>query len=140
MEVDSPATPCDASQHVDKQCTRATVQEAIQTIEIFVQGENWPIRIQDTWAKIYRAAQEETTPITRPTDNATIAITELKAQVKDIAEAVRGLTKTTRAAAPLSYAAVLQRGASQLKEIPVPARRSHKVTIAPGKETTVQRQ
>jgi hypothetical protein len=28
-------------------------------------------------------------------DDVTIAITKLKAQVKDIAEAVRGLTKTT---------------------------------------------
>lgn len=47
-------------------------------------------------------------PETRRTDDATTAITELKAQVKDIAEAVRGLAKTTRAAAPLSYTLVLQ--------------------------------
>ncbi len=40
-------------------------------------------------------------------DDATTAITELKAQVKDIAEAIRGLTKTTRAAALLLYALVL---------------------------------
>lgn len=140
MEVDSPTTPCDASRRADEQCPRATLQEAIRTIETFVRGENWPARIQDAWAKVQGAAIEGGAPGTRRTDDATTAITELKAQVKDIAEAVRGLTKTTQAAAPLSYASVLQRGASQPKEMPVPARRSREVTIAPGKETAVQRQ
>ena len=140
MEVDSSSTPCDASQRVDEQCTRVTLQDAIQTIETFVRGENWPTRIQDAWAKVCGAAQERGAQTTRRTDDATTGITELKAQIKDIAEAVQGLTKTTRAAAPLSYAAVLQRGASQPKEMPVPARRSREVTIAPGTETTAQRQ
>ena len=140
MEVDSLETSCDASRRVDEQCHRATLQEALQTIETFVRGENWPARIQDAWAKVRRAVIKGGALETRRTDDATMAITELKAQVKDIAEAVRGLTKTTRATAPLSYAAVLQRGATQPREMPVPARRSREVTIAPGKETTVQRQ
>ncbi len=44
---------------------------------------------------------------TRYIDNAIIAITKLKAQVKDIIEAIQGLTKTTRVAALLLYALVL---------------------------------
>jgi hypothetical protein len=47
MEVDSPATPRDASRRDDEQCPRATLLEAIRTIETFVRGENWPVRIQD---------------------------------------------------------------------------------------------
>ena len=107
MEVDSLVTPCDASRRDDKQCLRTVLQEAIRTIETFVRGENWPVRIQDVWAKVRGAATEEGAPETRRTDDATIAITELKAQIKDIAEAVRGLIKTTWTAALLSYALVL---------------------------------
>jgi hypothetical protein len=82
MEVDSLATPSDALRRVDEQCTRATLQEVIQTIETFVRGENWPTWIQDAWAKVCRAAREgaaPTTPTTRRTDDATTAIIELKA-------------------------------------------------------------
>ena len=139
MEVDSPMTTYNASQRVDKQCSRATLQKAIQTIKTFVRGENWPAKIQDAWAKVRGAAVEGDAPGTRRTDDATTAITELKAQVKDIAEAVRSLANTTKTA-PLSYAAVLQRGTSQPKEMPVPAKRLREVTIAPGKKTVVQRQ
>ena len=140
MEVDSLVTPCDASRRDDKQCPRTVLQEAIRTIETFVRGENWPVRIQDAWAKVRGAVTEEGALETCRTDDATIAITELKAQIKDIAEAVHGLIKTTQATALLSYTSVLQREASQPKEMPVPARRSREVTIASEKKTTAQRQ
>ncbi len=92
------------------------------------------MRIQEAWAKVQGAAIEGA-PETRRIDDATTAITKLKAQIKDIIEAIRGLFKTTRVAALLLYALVLQRGASQLKEMLVLARRLCEVTIALGKET-----
>jgi hypothetical protein len=48
----------DVSRHADLNSTTRydQVPTAIQTIEAFVQSENWPERVKDTWKHVREAA------------------------------------------------------------------------------------
>ena len=50
MEVDSSPSNVGALRRVDQEMAdRATVLEAVKTIEEFVRVENWPERLQSAW-------------------------------------------------------------------------------------------
>lgn len=139
MEDRSPPRGCDASRDADTDMADSnTITIAIETIEAFVQEIKWPARLQSMWNEVKQAAQGSAP--TRSENASNDDITDLKTQMKSLTELVKGLAKAPNRAP--SYAEALKQGISQLPsktEMPVPARRSREVTIAPGGENASQK-
>jgi hypothetical protein len=129
--------------------TTATLKEAIQIIEAFVQSVSWPERARDAWKHVKEAA---TSKASSDTPNVSKDIQELKTQVKGLTDLVKGIAKQPLATA--SYADALRskgggltgngqaggsggEGGSRVQ--PVPARRARELVVAPGAETTTQK-
>ena len=121
----------------------SNIYEAIQAIEAVVQKEKWPARIQGMWAQVKQAALHEE-GIGRENTSST-DMQEIKAQIRGLAVTIKDLANTailSPSKAP-SYAEALRQPAHKLqaaKEIPVPARRSRELVVAPGAESSSQKQ
>lgn len=144
MEVDSSSGTRDAPERVAPQMATSNVNDEIQIIETFVRGENWPVRIREAWEKVRQAAARQAQGLQG--DAPDRVITDINTQLKDLTNAVRKLAQQPAQRGPqLSYAAVLQGAGKPIPpqvqgEMPVPARRSRELVIAPGTETTAQKQ
>jgi hypothetical protein len=144
MEDSSPLNERDASRRDRDKVADSNVYEAIQTIEAFVRKENWPTRIQGMWTQVKQAALR-TKGGTNSESASSADIKEIKAQVHGLTTIVRDLAKATALSQPktLSYADMLRRpaqGPQATKEMPVPARRSRELIVAPGAESPSQKQ
>lgn len=144
MEVDSQPGTRDAPERVALQMAPSNVNDEIQIIETFVREENWPARIREAWERVKQATGDQAQ---QPQgDVPGRAIADINAQLKDLTTAVRKLVQQPAQRGPqLSYAAVLQGVGKPMPpqaqgEMPVPARRSRELVIAPGTETTAQKQ
>jgi hypothetical protein len=141
MEDGSPQRPRDASKRDREQMAYEDVNTAIQTIETFVRQENWPVRIRDAWRRVKEAAIKGG----EGAGNQGVA-----QSLKELQDQMKGLTTTVRelAIAPTTkkalYADVLRNSGTANpqteREMPVPARRSREVVVAPGDEDTTQKQ
>ena len=139
-----PTRPGKAAGH-PQGATTASVNliEAIQTTEAFVRSANWPERAKDAWKRVKEAAFNQ---LGHDASDASRDIQELKTQVKGLTDLIKGLAKPNTATS--SYADALRSkgsapvgGRSDGQRIqPVPARRARELVVAPGTETTAQKQ
>jgi hypothetical protein len=116
---------------------------AIQAIEAVVQKEKWPARIQGMWAQVKQAALHEE-GIGRENTSST-DMQEIKAQIRGLAVTIKDLANIailSPSKAP-SYAEALRQPAHKLqatKEMPILARRLRELVVAPGAESSSQKQ
>ena len=139
-----PTRPGKAAGH-PQGATAASVNliEAIQTTEAFVRSANWPERAKDAWKRVKEAAFNQ---LGHDASDASRDIQELKTQVKGLTDLVKGIAKQNTA--PVSYADALRSKGSApaggrpdgQRIQPVPARRARELVVAPGTETTTQKQ
>ena len=139
-----PTRPGKAAGH-PQGATTASVNliEAIQTTEAFVRSANWPERAKDAWKRVKEAAFNQ---LGHDASDASRDIQELKTQVKGLTDLIKGLAKPNTA--PSSYADALRskgsapvgRRSDGQRIQPVPARRARELVVAPGTETTAQKQ
>jgi hypothetical protein len=123
--------------------TSVNLIEAIQTIEAFVRSSNWPERARDAWKRVKEAAFNQAG---HDASDASRDIQELKTQVKGLTDLIKGIAKQNTA--PISYADALRsKGSASAGGRPegqrirsVPARRARELVVAPGTETTTQKQ
>ena len=143
-ERDQPPTrPGKAAGH-PQGATTASVNliEAIQTTEAFVRSANWPERAKDAWKRVKEAAFNQ---LGHDASDASRDIQELKTQVEGLTDLIKGFAKPNTAS--ISYADALRSkgsapvgGRSDQRVLPVPARRARELVVAPGTETTAQKQ
>ena len=136
------APMCDAPATV----TPDSLNNAIGTIESFVQGQEWPLRLQNAWKRVKDAAVNKTAgaemraPELRDDEN----IRAIKTQLEGLTKMVRNLSEPVTAPAKPSYTEMLCRASpitrASERVAPVPARRVREIVIAPGNESLTQRQ
>jgi hypothetical protein len=144
MEGNRPQFMRDTSRRDRDTVADSNIYEAIQTIEAFVQKENWPVRIRGMWTQVKQVALlVEKGNSSENTSSADIR--EIKAQVHDLTVILRNMAKDTLSTQPkaISYAGVLCQPAQMLqvaKEMPVPARQTRELIVAPGAKSPSQKQ
>ena len=94
MEVDSPLEGLDASRRVRGSEEKENTKAAIETIEAFVRGESWPTRIQESWERVKRALAEKEVA-RKGVEKESSALEEMRAEIKELGAAVRGIAKAT---------------------------------------------
>jgi hypothetical protein len=141
--VENSHQECDASEIV----APVSLNDVIGTIESFVLGQEWPLRLQNAWQRVKEvavaraAATESGTP--KSSDDGDIRT--IKAQLEGLTKMVRCLAELAANIGKPSYAEILRRGApatgaTTVRIVPVPARRAREVVISPGNESPVQKQ
>ncbi len=140
MSSQSPPTG-DASRRADLNSTTHgdQVPTAIQTIEAFVQSENWPEKVKDAWKRVREAALRLTASPRSIEAETAQGLKDIQQQVQGLTNIVRGIAKPS---GPLSYADIAKQGlqdhSSRIR--PVPARRARELIIASGNEETGKKQ
>jgi hypothetical protein len=139
-----PHRPRDASQRDRDAVAISTTPKDLQDFEVLVRKENWPNKAYELWARIKYAALHPM-EMAGPGGAYLTDISEIKAHVQDLTTAVRDLAKVTvpTPQKTASYADMLRKpaaGPPAPREMPVPARRSRELVIAPGEENPPQKQ
>ena len=138
------------SQPAESPASTEPIFREVRIMEAFVRGGSISEEIKNAWKRVkevalYKETVEDKTRVPHASDD----IKEIKAQVQDLKNLVRGLASQAKLhTGPLSYAEVLRGkgaeairvGGAQERTLRVPARRARELVVAPGGESAAQRQ